>query len=56
MFIHPNHDTDIKPLGKLQLQNNSNRGHYCATQETEVKAVKTAKDHINKRFVETYLN
>ena len=54
MFIHPNHDTDIKPLGKLQI-NNSNMMHYCPGQETEAE-VKTAKDHINKRFVETYLN
>jgi len=54
IFVHPNHDTLIKPLGKL-IGSSSNFGK----QETELEpswASRTAKDHINKRFVETYLN
>ena len=40
VFIHPNHDTDIRPFGKSMMENQPKR---------------TAKDHINKRFAETYL-
>ena len=55
VFVHPNHDTLIKPLGKLIGSSSNNFGK----QETEIEpswASRTAKDHINKRFVETYLN
>ena len=47
MFIHPNHDTLIKPLGNLTTN--------CEQNEEINTWVNTAKDHINKRFVETYL-
>ena len=43
IFIHPNHDTDIRPLDEGKRIINE-------------KSTQTAKEHINKRFTETYTN
>ena len=43
VFIHPNHNTQIRPFGKLMMHN---------IQVDE----ETAEKHINNRFKQTYLN
>lgn len=45
VFIHPDHDTDISPLTSQLMIPMTN----------DEKSNKTARDHINRRFAETYL-
>ena len=46
VFIHPDHETDIRPLeaGKLMMLNDEKSSNN-----------NSARDHINRRFAETYL-
>ena len=49
VFVHPDHETDIRPFELIK--------EGAALQYDDFESnKKTAKDHINQRFAETYVN